>query len=138
MNLKRIVRITKRPEILSYTAGIIDGEGYVTISKAKGKYYNLLIAVSNSDIKLVNFLFRHFKGCKCAIPKHYNHRWVLTGSRAHNFLKYIKPYIVCKKKEIKLGMRFIEKKYSQKLSLSKQDYLYNKMRDLKHFRFNKG
>ena len=103
---------------LAYTAGIVDGEGCLSIRKrrlssSKKRLYNhsLTLKVVNTDMRILIFLknlFRmgtitpHMK--KKGLKKSF--RWILTGPGAESVLFEILPFLVGKKLRAKLCLKF--------------------------------
>lgn len=106
---------------IAYFAGIMDGEGCFFIgnfsrNKITGTpYYQTLLTVSNTDKRLIDWLFNTFGGMvskytRKQLPKNSRkevHRWQASGERLKHLCELILPYIVCKKREteIMLEMR---------------------------------
>lgn len=101
------------PEVAGYAAGIIDGEGCVTLMKHKGKTPTTLIAVGNTDRRLLEWLCGHFGGfirlvhsqtdkCRAAWA------WHLSTIQARCLLRAIQQYLVIKKRHAELVLAFHE------------------------------
>ncbi len=106
---------------IAYFAGIMDGEGCFFIGnfrknpKSGAAYYQTLLVVSNTDKKLIDWLYNNFGGMvsmytRKQLPKNARkqvHRWQASGERLKHLCELILPYIVCKKREaeIMLEMR---------------------------------
>ena len=104
---------------LAYAAGIIDGEGCITITEHKGKdgighsTYFLRCLVSMNDYNIIEWLHSTFtlgsvymikdkrlttrKTCWC---------WNVGGSKCGNFLELVLPYLKLKQPQAKLGIKF--------------------------------
>lgn len=104
--------------ILSYTAGIFDGEGCVEIYKAstskasKNPSFILRVTIVQKDGKVMNFLEDNFGGY-VAVDYHngyYIHRWDVRSKKAYRFLKLIYPFLVIKKDQVKVAFDFEEMK----------------------------
>ncbi len=104
--------------VLAYTAGIIDGEGCIGIYALKagkrGKdseriYHTLRVEVCNAQKGLIEFLFSHFGGSHGAgyrpNRKPY-YKWQITSRSAAEFLDNIYPYLVIKRDQAELVVRF--------------------------------
>lgn len=138
----------KYPEILAYTAGIIDGEGSVVIIKTKapdyklGCNYQLRLSVGNTQEWLCQWLKMQFGGSVSSFqPRNPNwnigYTWSLRANQVIPFLKSILPYLQLKSRQAQLAMQFqeinplkkngnISKEESQRLRKS----LYEEMRKL--------
>jgi len=111
---------------LAYAAGIIDGEGCVHIRRCKKHnsfwphIYDLHIFVSSSDQLLTHWLHEQFGGhtCKCKPPPcgHYpKYQWCIQANQANQFLQNILPYLLLKKEQAELAIKFqTEKKLRRK------------------------
>ena|ERR1700677_4361801 len=104
--------------ILAYTAGIFDGEGCVEIynastSKAsKNPSFILRVTIVQKDGKVMNYLEKNFGGY-VAVDYHggyYIHRWDVRSKKAYRFLKTIFPFLLIKKEQAKLAIKFEESK----------------------------
>jgi hypothetical protein len=100
---------------LSWTAGIVDGEGCIRlkqiVDKIRGASFILQIVVVNTDIKILKKLQFYWGGCirkrKMYSPKHkQSYDWEITSSKGKAFLIEILPYIVSKRDQAKLGISF--------------------------------
>lgn len=102
--------MTWAPEILAYMAGIIDGEGTLSIRKRRnGKktiYLHPQIQVSNTDKTLIDWIGVQFDGhVGIHRPASYDHngyktlhRWTLSSiDEIKELLEAIGPYLIIKK-----------------------------------------
>ena len=109
-------------ELDAWTAGIIDGEGYIAIETPKGKLrrpypplYRTTIRVGNTDIRMLNKLKELWGGS--IRPFHNRHpekwkqayEWMITNKSAIPVLKAIMPYLVCKKEQAILALELQER-----------------------------
>ena len=82
-----------RTEILAYTAGFIDGEGYMGINQG-----SLLVQVSQKDINPLNFLKEVWGGSIHRYGKKKTQaRWAIKGKLAESMLWQIKAFLIVKK-----------------------------------------
>ncbi|MBC8388254.1 MAG: hypothetical protein H8E13_09450 [Actinobacteria bacterium] len=118
---------------LAYCAGLIDGEGCISIGKRyeikhnnlgnnqfkKGKKarkdtwspnYSLFVIVVQKDKCITDWLYGNFggsldkaKGSGFSTQTKY-HRWVLRSNDALKLLKRIKPYLILKKDQALIGI----------------------------------
>ena len=86
-------------EMLAYTAGLIDGEGCISLNRHRPNSFRFpSVAVTNTTIELLNFLKENFGG-DITIRKVYksSHKqtwyWRILRSHAIPFLKEILPYM---------------------------------------------
>lgn len=103
-----------------YVAGILDGEGSLTIHKAgaPGGSYRLQIVVYGTSVKLMKWLLGNFGGTFYAREnnpsgwtKTYSRRiykWTISGRKnKENFLLGVLPYLVIKDEQAKVALEFI-------------------------------
>jgi len=107
----------KRAEVLAYTAGIIDGEGSIQITRTKRKdSYNgvaleMRVLVGNTKEWLCQWLKMQFGGSvsvwKSQKPN-WNpcYVWQLRGQKASEFLGTIKPFLQLKGEQADLAIQF--------------------------------
>jgi hypothetical protein len=138
----------------AYAAGLIDGEGYITINKQKtsetNTTYGLRVSVGQSTkgIILLHWLKDKFNaklssGYTKRKPGEENrltlYQCFWSGPTAYTFLKWIRPFLVFKSKQARLGMQFFRMKRSRKnYRHSKEEKqkacrMYWKMRRLNRF-----
>ena len=103
---------------LAYMAGILDGEGTITIKQCKGKKgtsngYSVQVLVFNTDEGLMVWLEDKFSGLltekkgvasgnrKCYV-------WWLSGELAGQLLEVLLPYLKIKAKQAELAIRFLD------------------------------
>ena len=110
-------------EILAYAAGIIDSDGSISIVKfkssdfRKGYGYSLYVRVKNTDITIMEWLKKHFKGSFCQSNKQTKkwkvaYAWSITSQKALTFLKNILPYLIIKKERAEIAIKFQSSKES--------------------------
>jgi len=113
-----------KPLDLAYLAGIVDGEGCFHACKLKNKpgdgykngHYRCVLKVSNTDIRLFEWLQETFKGtCSAAFKetrdklyKRDCYEWVVTGHRLLDICRQIHPYLIIKKRHCELVIKFRE------------------------------
>lgn len=92
-------------ETLAYTAGLIDGEGYIGLMKSNGYKYPTFIPVvkvASCDPYMVVFLHANFGGnLENRTPQNPLHSlsraWSIRGAkRVGHFLEAIRPYLIVK------------------------------------------
>lgn len=104
-------------EKLAYVAGIIDGEGCLSITGAhvvskKGTLYwkyDAEVTVTNTSVALMNWLLKNFggeimpRGKPLKATHKLCYRWRLKDSKARlEFLTAIRPFLVIKQKQADL------------------------------------
>jgi hypothetical protein len=85
-------------EQLAYAAGLIDGEGTVTMSR-RGDFRFPVVSVSSTTIELLEFMKRNHGG---SISKHKTYQdhhkqswsWKVVNDAALALLKQIRPYML--------------------------------------------
>jgi hypothetical protein len=85
-----------------YTAGLVDGEGTITLSQRKHKsihfFKNPVISVASTTWELVEFLKETFGGHISSKKKYKSHHkqsyaWCVTNDNALDFIQKILPYM---------------------------------------------
>ena len=132
---------------LSYIAGIIDGEGCLSIHKTKhknrkgfGLSYQIVVSVEMCSKKIINILFNEFGGSMGTRIRDKKwkrtYSWRISSNKAKEFLIMILPYLIEKKPQAELliecqenvisvwkGYRFNQ----QDVSIREKYYLKNKL-----------
>lgn len=119
---------------IAYIAGFFDGEGCVRIKKANqgGNSYYLIAHITNTNpviLKKVQDLF----GGNTRVQENGRNKpiynWYITSSEANDFLKTLQPFLIEKKSQAELGIKFHENK--EKMTPKEKEKSYQKMRDMK-------
>jgi len=125
---------------LAYTAGIIDGEGCISIvpRKLDGKvYHSLFVAVTCTDTVIVPWLKATFGGNTHQVKeRRKNHRdmlqWGISTQEAEDFLRRILPWLRLKKPQAELALYFRTLKRDgytvSKKTFDERDRCYRKLR----------
>ena len=129
---------------LAYAAGIVDGEGCISIValrtgvRAHGVDYSLLFVVRMIDPSAVFFLKEMFGGGlsvqKNKPPRRPIYNWGLSTKPASRALKLLLPYLRVKKKQAELAIEFAN--YPQQIHpISKAEFdrrtrLFQQLRQL--------
>ena len=87
-------------EKLAYMAGIVDGEGSITLRHAKGIYLGVL-TISNTDVRLMEWIVNNFGGKTYLYsdhsPKHKPcYKWIVASGKLFSLLAILLPYLVLK------------------------------------------
>lgn len=116
---------------LAYTAGIIDGEGWVSLGRNGGikgdKSISLVIGVENTNEWLIRWLHFAFGGnfntIRIRTPQRQPiWRWTLSANKALEFLNLIYPYLRIKKPQADIAIKFQERKMKRQCrKLSDED-----------------
>jgi hypothetical protein len=117
---------------IRYVAGIIDGEGCISISwdrpgsKISPRFVGQ-ISVGMTNLKLIRLLGKQFGGCihNYKVQKSYYKPilyWTLTAKAAAKFLNKVLPYLRVKKRQALLLIALHKrKKYTGKKPLSRKE-----------------
>ncbi len=94
---------------LAYMAGLFDGEGCVQI--AKSGHYSLACQVSMANEFMPSWFRFSFGGSvhlRPRIGENWKDQWVWTihGPKAARFLEAILPYLILKKPQAEIGLKF--------------------------------
>lgn len=119
---------------LAYLAGLFDGEGCVHIRHnkrndcPKGVQYQLMIRVAMASEHLCRLYQMSFGGrvYQCKKYKSYHKQlwqWVCSSRQAGDFLKAISPYLILKKSEAILGIKFQDAKVPNKAELGHRGFI---------------
>ncbi len=133
--MKRIRKL--KPHVASYIAGLVDGEGTVTLARAhRNEHRQLSVAISNTDINILNWVLKMVGLGKIVPHKVYNknHRQGFTyrvvSREAMMLLKQITPYLLTyKKKRAKMVIKSLERltlrngKYTPKMLKEKRKFV---------------
>ena len=128
-------------EDLVYAAGIVDGEGQVTIDKSTrprmvNPSYSVYAKVYNTNKVLTDYLLATFGGSSSTEPsKHPNHKdehqWTLYGNRAMNFLIDILPFLRLKNKQAELCITLQKIINSERIDNNNRDIRENLYQQVK-------
>lgn len=119
---------------IAYIAGFFDGEGCVRIKKANqgGNSYYLIAHITNTNPVILKKVQDLFGGNTRLQEKGRNkpiYNWYITSSEANDFLKTLQPFLIEKKSQAELGIKFHENK--EKMTPKEKEKSYQKMRDMK-------
>lgn len=89
---------------LAYTAGILDGEGSISICRAAKQWPRLEVAIASTDLELLVWLKERWGGRlvkKKVYQPHHRDSWMLhfTFLKAAAFLEAVEPYLVIERKK---------------------------------------
>jgi len=123
-----------RPVDLAYMAGIVDGEGCFFMCKLPKKegdgytteHYRGLLKIDNTDIRLLDWIDNTFSGtssarCRSTSSRKFEREvftWNATGDRLLDLCEQILPYLIIKKEQCEIMIRF-RKTYTAKLGSNK-------------------
>lgn len=94
---------------LSYLAGIIDGEGCVTLGKRYNRYTLTVLFVANTDRRLIEWL-AGIHGRPSQVKEQKGNRkpcwrWQMTGRAAEAILRQVRPYLKLKGEQADIVLR---------------------------------
>jgi len=86
-----------RATVLAYAAGLIDGEGSITLGRTAGHFGFPVVSMTSTTRALIDFMLDQFGGFVCEhTKKTVNHSrawsWRLNGRKALEFMTSIYPY----------------------------------------------
>lgn len=110
--------MSKKRHLLSYLAGVFDGEGCVAIAKGRPKkegwspQYRVQLRVAMTD-GVIPLLFRNVFGGgltkrKVRVSRKQQFTWEMTGHRCLVVLKELLPYSLIKRPQIEVAIHFLE------------------------------
>lgn len=122
----------------AYLAGLIDGEGTITLAhKSKNQYRQLIITISNGDRALLEWALERVGAGKITMQRPYknNKRWkiahvyAISNRQALDVISQVSPYLkTYKQKRAKFVLENYLRvtprngKYSQKLLAQKENF----------------
>lgn len=92
----------------SYIAGFVDGEGYIGIVRS-GDRFILQVSIGQNDPSPLQFIQERYPGSLFLVtPKNGNpiFTWRLSCKKAAAFLSEIEPYLINKKTQAQVGIKF--------------------------------
>jgi len=93
---------------MAYIAGIIDGEGTVTLMKHhKNETPTPCVSVANNNVQLLKWIKHRLGGNICSKKKYKQHHhdsyvWSIRQDRALRFLNEVKEYLIVKRPQAQL------------------------------------
>ena len=103
------------PEVAGYAAGILDGEGTVTLNLRKAPHStDALVTVSNTDERMLRWLQQHIGGSVSPPHRGANERcrptwcWRLYSINARRLLRAVLPFLVVKREQAEVVLAFHE------------------------------
>ena len=97
---------------LAYLAGIVDGEGCITITenmKGGRNYYRLVLDITNTSYDLMQWLEDTFSHTiRTSYYRSTNrtdmYGWTASGNQAQDLLRLILPYLIIKKPQAEIAL----------------------------------
>lgn len=96
---------------IAYLAGIIDGEGCISIQNPGGKTHTLRLYVMNTHKPLIDFLYQTFGGFQYSRKREnknwkIRHEWFVDRDTIDEILPRIYPYLINKKEHCEIAIEF--------------------------------
>lgn len=147
---------------IAYLAGIVDGEGSLTIGnyshnkKTGVPHYQTILNINNTNKSLIDWLLNTFGGGYChytarqtpKISRQAIYRYIATGNRLTHICQLILPFVIIKKRQVEiiLEMRKTYLPYTSKggiqgtqaLSQEILDFRYQCFLELRSLHCRKG
>ena len=131
---KDYVATEYNPIHLAYMGGIVDGEGCFFICKLpkrtgdgyRSEHFRGLLKIDNTDVRLLDWIDATFSGtssarCRSTSSRKFEREiftWTATGDRLLDICEQILPYLVIKKEQCQVMIKF-RKSYKGKLGSNK-------------------
>jgi hypothetical protein len=95
---------------LAWAAGIIDGEGCISLNQEKRTQYLLRLTVTNTNLLLLTRIQELFGGNICPMKRYQDHwkdrwQWDLKAAKAERALRAVLPYLVAKRQEADIALQ---------------------------------
>jgi len=138
------IKLAHPIETISYIAGLFDGEGSINILRHKN-YFSLTAAIGLTHKSTIDWLSSiiggHIRISKKSNKKHRTqYHWTVCSNQAAKFLRTIEPYLIIKRKECRVALRFQnimeENRCGQKLSakmINQRKELKNELEQLRKY-----
>jgi hypothetical protein len=123
MKTSKYPRPEKEPTVIEWAqaAAYLDSEGCITICRSKNTgskrsqiYHAFLICISNTDMRLIDWLVKTFGGWVCddrsraiRLKKRVCYQWRVTRRDSRWFLEGIKPHLIMKTDQADLGLSYL-------------------------------
>lgn len=138
-------------ETEAYLAGILDGEGCISISRYREKkdknrgQHKLTVSIGNTSLQLMDWLKDNYggwvmsKGCRKGLRQ--NFVWQVSTAAAGELLEMVLPYLIIKQDQaivaldFQATMRRSGAKGTAKEVLQLRDAMMNAMQKLNHGNF---
>ena len=107
------ISVPDEPLFWAYVAGIWDGEGTVSIGRVASSQnysHSLMVQISNTNEDLINLLLERIGGKAQRRERQENWRtcyaWQIYADNAEAFLRAVQPYVVIKKEQVEVALKF--------------------------------
>ena len=104
--------------ILSYFAGIVDGEGSIGIAKCKGESngyirqyrYRPFFSITNTHLPMLQYLKKHFGGSIAYSDERTQcYNMTFSANKIREILPELIPYLLIKKKQAEIVLEFLNR-----------------------------
>ena len=118
------MKFLKGKTLYAYVAGIVDGEGTITLNaQTKRSIFCLRIEVCNTNEWLIQMLHNQFGGIihfrkSTRIQCKNVWRWIIVSRKAAEFLSLILPYLQLKRPQGELALSFQGRRVASKRNKS--------------------
>ena len=124
--------------IKAYIAGILDGEGTIIIRTIKKEnratQHHLVISIVNTSLEMLQYINKYFGGALNKRKQRLNNKTIYTlafsSSPGYKLLNNIYRYLIIKKDQACIAMKFQEEIYNRKRN-SLDIYTINKRQEYK-------
>ncbi len=127
---------------IAWVAGFFDGEGCVSITRrqrsANFVEHFMAVQIAQKDPRPIRLIHDEFGGCLTIARRGKSSFFYLRfhGKTAERFLKAIEPYVICKDKEVHLGLELrgligMPGKRSTKEKWEAKEHIYQRFRELR-------
>ncbi len=95
---------------IAYTAGLVDGEGCITIHQRPGRNY-IELFITNTDPRMIGWLHERWGGAATWLyptnPRHKPRgKWEVAARQAAAILPIIRPYLIVKAAQADLALAY--------------------------------
>ena len=122
----------------AYIAGFFDGEGTVSLIYTKRRAwrsdsnkhvfgFKFVVGIANTHLPILEKFQKQFFGdiCKNFTPRKKTHKQVFawkicSADRQHHFLRTISPFVVVRKRQVELGLAYLDTSVSPGHRLSNE------------------
>ena len=93
--------------IKAYIAGLIDGEGTITLTRhKKNEFRSPVVSMVNTDKELLAYIRGHYGGSMCSQKTYKSHHkqawtWNVSGNRALALLRDVMPFLRSPRKHLR-------------------------------------
>jgi hypothetical protein len=94
------------PEIASYIAGLIDGEGTITLTRLHaGENRRLVLSIANTELQILQFVLKHVRAGKITSKRVVSARhtpsfvYAITSAQALDLLRQVTPWLQSYKRQ---------------------------------------